>query len=486
MFSPTGSDVYYVQGRAGSSWTGSLYRLPVAGTSPSLVTENISGRIAFSHDGRRIAFIRIDMTPRMESLLVANADGSGQRVVATRRSPRYFARDGLTWSPDEHSIVCLAGNASYYNAHAFRLVEIAVDGGSERPLTAAGWAWPGSVMWARDRHSLIVSAGSSEDWGQVWRVSYPGGKIHRITNDLGDYTKLTQTADSKTLLAVRREQTEDLWLTPAAYRGQPVQIPAADLRGLSWAVWVSGQQIIFSALAGDSRNIWTMDAQGGNRRQLTTADFDQTEMAVSRDQRYLAYFAEGHIWRANLDGSGARQLTHGALDVHPAFSPDGRWVVYASFSDWSPAIGGQPMLWKVPVDGGDPVQLTSDNTSLPDVSPDGKSIACAFYRYDRPNQPTRIAIYPFAGGPATKYFDRPPGAGESVYWNADGAALDYVVSAYGVGNVWRQPLDGSPPAPITAFHAGRILFRTLSPDKKMLLLGRGQQTNDLVLLSDLQ
>jgi len=144
------------------------------------------------------------------------------------------------------------------------------------------------------------------------------------------------------------------------------------------------------------------------------------------------------------------------------------------------------MLWKVPVDGGDPVQLTSDNTSLPDVSPDGKSIACAFYRYDRPNQPTRIAIYPFAGGPATKYFDRPPGAGESVYWNADGAALDYVVSAYGVGNVWRQPLDGSPPAPITAFHAGRILFRTLSPDKKMLLLGRGQQTNDLVLLSDLQ
>jgi hypothetical protein len=64
--------------------------------------------------------------------------------------------------------------------------------------------------------------------------------------------------------------------------------------------------------------------------------------------------------------------------------------------------------------------------------------------------------------------------------------MDYVVSADGVGNVWRQPLDGGPPSPITAFRSGRILFRTPSPDKKMLLLGRGQETNDLVLLSDVQ
>jgi Tol biopolymer transport system component len=127
-----------------------------------------------------------------------------------------------------------------------------------------------------------------------------------------------------------------------------------------------------------------------------------------------------------------------------------------------------------------------DNTSLPDVSPDGKFIACAFFRYDRPNQPAVIAIYPFAGGPSMKYLQRPAGADDAVYWNADGTAIDYIVSTDGVGNVWRQPLNSSPPIPITAFRAGRILFSTLSPDKKTLMLGRGQETNDLVLLSDIR
>jgi Tol biopolymer transport system component len=265
-----------------------------------------------------------------------------------------------------------------------------------------------------------------------------------------------------------------------------VQIPTSDLHKLASAIWVSGEQIVFSALAGNARNIWTMDAQGGNRRQLTTGESDQTEIAASRDGRYLAYLSEGHIWRVNADGSGVRQLTHGALDVHPAFSPDGRWIVYASFSGWSPGIGGQPMLRKISVDGGDAVNQTMDNTSVPDVSPDGKFIACAFYRYDRPEQSPAIAIYPFSGGPVAKSFDRPPGANDRVYWTADGAAIDYIVTAGGVSNVWRQRLDGSPPAPITNFRTERIFFSALSPDREMLMLGRGQETNDLVLLSNIQ
>jgi len=483
-FSTSGAEVYYRQGNA--DWTGDLYRLPIAGGAPVRVVQNIAGSVAFSHDGRRVAFIRL-YTGRWEaSLIVANADGGAERVVTTRRRPQYYSMSGLAWSPDDRSIVCLGGNSPFYGQHAFQLVEIPVDGGKERAITAGGWASPGSILWTADGRSLIVDGGRAEDSGQVWRVSYPDGQIQRITNDLGDYLKLTQTADSKTLLAVRREQTADLWLTPGSGEGQAVQIPTSDLHKLASAIWVSGEQIVFSALAGNARNIWTMDAQGGNRKQLTTGESDQTEIAVSRDGRYLAYLSEGHIWRVNVDGSGARQLTHGALDVHPAFSPDGRWVVYASFSGWSPGIGGQPMLWKIPVDGGAAVNQTMDNTSVPDVSPDGELIACAFYRYDRPDQSPAIAIYPFSGGTLSKHFDRPPGANDRVYWTADGAAIDYVVTTGGVSNVWRQPLDGSPPAPITGFRTGRIFFSALSPDRKMLMLGRGQEANDLVLLSDIQ
>jgi hypothetical protein len=108
------------------------------------------------------------------------------------------------------------------------------------------------------------------------------------------------------------------------------------------------------------------------------------------------------------------------------------------------------------------------------------------YGCDRPNAPPAIAIYPFAVGPVVKSFDRPPGANDRIYWTADGAAIDYIVSTGSVSNVWRQPLDGSPPAPITTFRTGCILFSAPSPDKKMMKLGRGQETNDLVLLTDIQ
>jgi Tol biopolymer transport system component len=481
LFSPDGGYLYYVQGTA--SWTGTLYRVPRSGGTPAVVLEQITGRFAFAPDGR-LAFMRLDMERWSESLIVANFDGSGERVVATRRRPQYYSQKGLAWSPDGRSIVCLAGNARFYGPGAFYLVEIGVDRGTERPLTGGIWAWAGPGLWSSDGRSLLVGAGEhAEDSLQVWRVSYPSGQVQRITNDLGDYIGLTRTADSKELLALRRERRADLWLLPAAYQGRAIQIPSADLHNLISAIRAPDGRIIFSALAGNSRNIWAMDTEGGNRRQLTSGESDQGEIAISPDGRYIVYYSEGRIWRVNSDGSGLRQLTRGPLDVHPAVSPDGKWVVYASFAGWSPGIGGRPMLWKIPIDGGVAIRLTEDNTSVPDVSPDGRYVACASFQYDLPNQPPGIAIYPFQGGTAMKAFRRLPGADDGVHWTADGKALEYVVTAGGVGNVWRQAVSGGPPVPLSAFHTDRILFSSMSPDRKTLVLARGQETNDLVLLT---
>ncbi len=78
------------------------------------------------------------------------------------------------------------------------------------------------------------------------------------------------------------------------------------------------------------------------------------------------------IWLMNADGSGQRQMTGGKNnDTEPAFSPDGKRILFSSSRDG----GGQ--LWTIPVDGGEPKKLTDWAPGLSSAvwSPDGKWIA---------------------------------------------------------------------------------------------------------------
>jgi hypothetical protein len=63
--------------------------------------------------------------------------------------------------------------------------------------------------------------------------------------------------------------------------------------------------------------------------QLTTGP---SSAAWARDSRSLVYSMAGSLWRQKLGSSEAEQLTAGpGYDYQPDCSPDGRWVVYASY-----------------------------------------------------------------------------------------------------------------------------------------------------------
>ncbi len=482
IYSPDSAYIYYVQT---TNLAGTLYRIPSAGGRAEQVLGDVTGRISFTPDGRRLAFIRLDMTRWEESLIVANSDGTEERKLTTRRRPYYYSRYGVAWSRDGNSIFCLAGKEPFYTANAYHIVKVGLSSGRETPVPGRSWAQVGSLISSVDGRMLIVAASehSAEDL-QLWRTSYPDGHVTRITRDLSNYAKLSLSANSQALLAVRRETTEDLWTMPVRDSDGAKQISSGEISGLNSAAWARDDEIIYSASTGQSLNLWKMNAVGQNGKQLTRAAADQTEVAATPDGRYILYHADGKVWRMNADGSQPRQLTRGNLDVHPVASPDSRWVVYASFQGWSPGIGGRPMIWRVPIDGGEPIQVTKDINSLPAVSPDGKLIACAYFLFDKPQSTPKIAVYPFEGGPATKVFDRPAGSDDKVYWSPDGKSLEYIVTQSDVSNIWRQPLQGEEPAPITRFRADRLFFLSPSPNGKRLVLGRGKELTELVLITE--
>jgi Tol biopolymer transport system component len=142
-------------------------------------------------------------------------------------------------------------------------------------------------------------------------------------------------------------------------------------------------------------------------------------------------------------------------------------------------------LWKVSIDGGEPVRLTDKFTEAPTVSPDGSLIA-SVYREDQPNAPNKVAIIPFAGGDPIKLLDIPQSFNRAagLRWMPDGSTLTFIDTINGVSNIWSLPLDASAPKQLTDFKTDQIFWFDLSSDGKQLALSRGTQRSDVVLIRD--
>jgi Tol biopolymer transport system component len=177
----------------------------------------------------------------------------------------------------------------------------------------------------------------------------------------------------------------------------------------------------------------------------------------------------------DLDGSNPVQMTQGTLDYYPQPTPDGKWVIYPSYS----AV--RPTLWKVPVEGGDPVQLTTRLTEYPSVSPDGKFIACGYWDEQLSSRQV-IAIIPIEGGDPIKTFDIT--GVPLVRWSPDGRALTYVQAVNGSFNIWSQPVAGGPARQLTDFKSERVFQIAWSRDGKQIACSRGNIIRDIVMMNE--
>jgi hypothetical protein len=185
----------------------------------------------------------------------------------------------------------------------------------------------------------------------------------------------------------------------------------------------------------------------------------------------------------NIDGSNPAQLTHGSGESQPVCSPDGHWVVYSkggpNTTPW------QKTLWKVSIDGGEPVQVSDKPSSGAGISPDGNVIAC-WYAHDPAEQnppPMKIALIPFAGGPPIKILDAIRTAIHPVRWNPDGQSIDYIDTHPFLSNVWSQPINGGPSKQLTQFTSELIEGFDWSRDGT-LVCSRLHGVQDVVLISD--
>jgi serine/threonine protein kinase len=485
-FSPDGSDLYYCVKEMLDA--GTLYRVPVLGGTPVKLLERIDSAVSFSPDGKLMALVRSNFPQVGESaLVIVNSDGGNERTLAIRKPPQRFSPiffAAPSWSPNGETIAATVGTTGSMSQVKF----IRVADGSEERIPSSQWLFCGRVHWLPDMSGVLFIAGDHPGVSQILLQSYPDGAVHRVTNDLNGYRSISLTTDGARLAAIQASGLINIWVAPGGDAQRAVQLPTGNLgffaSGGSNLSWTPDGRIVFVSTESGAQDIWLMDSDGGNRKQLTSNAGQNFTPVSSPDGRYVVYVSmragARNLWRINPDGSNPKQLTAGANDVLPTVSPDGKWVVYSS-------LDFVQTLWKVGIDGGKPVQLTKQVAIGPAVSPDGRYIS--YFYPDSPDPqapPNRIAVIPFDGGEPIQRFSFEIGGTINPFgqWSADGSSILYLLSSNNVTNIWSQPLAGGSPKQITDFKDSLMTGFSWSRDGKQLACARGLLMRDAVLIKE--
>jgi eukaryotic-like serine/threonine-protein kinase len=487
--SPDNRRVYYTVWEANKSES-SLYRMPLSGGSPQRLPVDIDSAVSFAPDGEKIAFFHSAPSLGNSHLIVSNADGSEAKMLAKRQSPDTFETffNSPAWSPDGNSIVAIG--ASMVLGVKSGLVVVNVADGSEKSLTERRWWEIGQVGWLRDGSGLlmIAQAESSSPY-QIWHVYYPSGEARKITNDLNDYRGLSLTADSKTLITTQIEHTTNLWVSASGSLEHAISISSETGNNSSGEglAWLPDGKIIFRFSQDGQDDIWQIEKDGSERKQLTVNSTDNAQPTICAGGKAIVFVSRRtgsyRLWRMDKGGDNPRPLITDGNDseLFPHCAPDGNWVVYQK--GWR-----NSSVWKVPVTGGkalpvvatDSLPVVPKKSMRPAVSPDGKFVA--YYYMDE--DVWGLAVISIEGGKTLFKFPLPPSVvSRFVRWTHDGKALAYIDTRNGVSNIWLQSLDRNSPKQLTNFDTEGVLYFDWSSDGKTFAVARGTVTSDVISIS---
>jgi TolB-like protein/Tol biopolymer transport system component/Tfp pilus assembly protein PilF len=189
---------------------------------------------------------------------------------------------------------------------------------------------------------------------------------------------------SKILFVSNRDGNSEIYLMNADGSGAVRRLTnnQTDEVYANWSP--DGKQIVYESspqLAAES-DIWIMDADGGNQRNLTASAGQDARPVFSPDGKKIAFGSnrnlanrrDSNIWTMNADGSNLVQLTDSdVFESDPNYSPDGQKIAYTR------AMGGSVFdIWTMnAADGSNQTNLTNTEKSdeaLPVYSPSGNTI----------------------------------------------------------------------------------------------------------------
>jgi Tol biopolymer transport system component len=460
-------------------------QVPVLGGTPRVLIDNTVTGVSFSPDGQQMAYATHDVEAATSDLKVVNADGSGARTVASRKASMFLGSyQQVQWSPDGKRIAALIAEPDPGGLDQ-RLVEVEVATGKEKPMPLRRWRFVTDFSWLPDGSGLLLAAqGRSGAPQQVWIVSYPRGEARTVSNDLSEYLSVSVSRDGLQLVSAQSNDASSIWVGPgdAADRAKPVLTGRLD--GNYGLAWSPDGRIVYSGNHSTNWGLFIADADGANVQPLTFDEKFHSLPAVCDGGRAVIYSSdpEGifHLWRLDIKSGTSKRLTDGAGETYAACAGTGDQVFYTGQT-----ASGLSYIFKVPIIGGTPVQLSELPTvGGPTLSLDGLHLA--FPAVGKNGNIFGVAISTDTGRVEFTKEDLAStvdSAHLTAQWTPDGRSIALIDIRTGVDNLWTEPSASRPAQQLTHFTSGVILDFAWSHDGKQIAIARGTSQSDAVSFS---
>jgi eukaryotic-like serine/threonine-protein kinase len=490
----------------------------------ALSESGISSGVALASPSARSSRRTLAWIAGIVAILALAAAFFLHRKSRSDHSPLTLAHSQITFlgdayepaiSPDGKSVVYVTKPSG----DEMKLMLQDLSGGPSLELMHARWLF--HPTWAPNGSELSFAA-TTEGQGGIFVVSRLGGVPGRVA--WGGYS--CWLPGGSQIIASYTNADSGIVMVDIAAGGRKV-LPAPTyqwLHGISCSTQTG--EILLLTLSGERYSLWSMKSDGSEQRRLVEADSGITlgsarwspagdavyyfrkegdtaelmKLPVSNDSKgsevlvsgletggyftlsddgsQLAYTREliySNLWSVDLPGTGssmqprATPLTSGTLlYADPAISPDNRWVAFTKGSDVKGSV------YKMALDGGQPVQLTSfgaSQTWSPAWSPDGQEIA--FVSNQAGNEKVWIVN---SNGGAARVLDKTNAAetNDRLTWSPN----RYLVYATReMHNLRRVNVETQEETPLLPKDSGGFLYQkpAFSPDGKKIAIGWNQK-----------
>jgi Tol biopolymer transport system component/DNA-binding winged helix-turn-helix (wHTH) protein len=476
-FSHDGQTIYFARGIQSGIIT--IYHVSVFGGIPKEIVNGTQGWFSLSPDDKQISFVRCaEKDDDNCSLYIADTDGKNERKILTR--PRPIRLGDNQFSPDGKSIAFAVGQSSNAS-NEFNLREINIETGVESEITGQKFFYISNLRWLSNKSGFIITATELyQRPTKIYRVSRQTGEVKTLTKDSTYYNQISLDNDADKMVATQYFGDFRLWLAPASDMNAAKIVSFAQ----SGFVYTPSGKLIYGSTTDGNQNIWMMNGDGTEQRQLTNGQGANSQPRVSPDEKFI-YFASNRsgssqIWRMNADGSNQTQISNDEGGDPLFVTADGNTVYYKTSLSRN--------LKKVTLNNdGNLVSSLISNERMygAAINPTGETAAYFSHENDGSH---KIVLMSAADGKILQSFipadekSRPM----KILWSKDSKYLYYLVRNGSKSVIWQLSLETGKSEILDEMNDHELTDFAFSPDGKTFAFICGRWRHDAFLIEGLK
>lgn len=460
-----------------------LWKIPKLGGAIEVIPNIATGAaVSFSPDGSKMAFTESRSSLKQTQLLVADSNGENKKILVEGpddvRSFPNFDANPVSWSNDGNRIAVAFSAQNASTRYGILLVDS--EGNEIRTINDDRWDHIQNISWF-DNDSLIISAMTIDPQrAQLWSVSGKTGEVTQITNDLHSYSWVASA--QQRIIAVQKNPISrislaDFDLDADGLNFSEITKESGNIDTIAFSL---DGRIVYSSGASGQREIWSMNADGTDPKQLTVNSGITFGLTVSPTDGSIVFCStkdgESRLQRLTAESGSVISLTGGTEDVFPHFASDGRTIIFQK------GLTNKVIsLYRLNLENLEQSPVSAGFAARPTVST--KDDRAAYYFMDEDGM-WRIKIISHKTGSGLRKIDLPPTeVPQKMRWYTGSDLIGQIVYEGDTANLLMIPIDSGTSKTFRSVGSGIVNSFAWSNDGKRLAVSHTDEQKNVILLA---